>query len=165
MLGITLDVGHLNIARKKGFKEEHLLAEVKEIAKNIKHVHLTDNFGYSDTHLPPGMGNVPFKEILKEVEKAGYKGKKIVEAGGWPQHFGTSPFPYQLEAFGSPIYTGGPSWNVAPSFIQGYSGGFGQMLPQIHYETFGAGFSQLPAELGGTRGGGAGSRMSGRPME
>jgi len=41
------------------------------------------------------------------------------------------------------------------------------MLPQISYETFGAGFSQLPAELGGSRQGnaGQGSRMSGKPME
>ena len=30
----------------------------------VKHLHLTDNFGYADTHLPPGMGNVPIKGML-----------------------------------------------------------------------------------------------------
>lgn len=165
LIGITLDVGHLNLARKKGFTEEDLTKEVKEMAENVKHVHLTDNFGREDSHLPPGMANVPFKELLGELEKKGYLGKHIVEAPGWPQHFGTSPLPYTLEAFGSPIYEGGPTWAQTPGLIEGYSGGFGEMLPQIHYQTFGAGFSQLPAELGGTRGGGAGSRMSGRPME
>jgi len=40
------------------------------------------------------------------------------------------------------------------------------MLPDIHYQQFGAGFSQLPSELGGSiGGGGSGGRMSGRPME
>ena len=44
-------------------------------------------------------------------------------------------------------------------------GGYGLMLPQINYETFGAGFSRLPSELGGSRQGAEGSRMSGRGME
>ena len=165
LLGITLDVGHINLIRKKGFKEKDILKEVEKIKENIKHVHLTDNFGYGDTHLPPGMGNVPIKEIMEKLEQQGYKGKKIVEAGGWPQHFQTSPFPYTLEAFGSEMYTGGPTWNQTAGLQEGYSGGFGQMLPQTHYEIFGAGFSQLPAELGGVRAGAQGSRMSGRAME
>ena len=165
IIGATLDVGHLNVARKKGYREKELLEEVKKISKDVKHVHLTDNFGYGDTHLPPGMGNVPMKKIMTELEEKGYKGTKIVEAPGWPQHFGTSPFPYTLEAFGSQIYKGGPTWNQTPGLLEGYSGGFGQMLPQVHYETFQAGFSQLPTELGGVRPGAKGSRLSGKPME
>jgi len=39
------------------------------------------------------------------------------------------------------------------------------MLPQVNYETMGAGFSMLPSELGGQRGGARGNRMSGRGME
>jgi len=165
LIGMTLDVGHINLARKKGFKEKDILKEIKAISQNIKHVHLTDNFGYGDTHLPPGMGNVPIKEIMEELEKKGYSGKKIVEAGGWPQHFGTSPFPYILEAFGPESYKGGPYWNQVTGLQENYSGGFGRMLPQVHYETFGAGFSQLPTELGGQRAGAQGSRISGKPME
>jgi len=67
---------------------------------------------------------------------------------------------------GSPIYSMmmQPYWNQMLGFYQGYFGVYGQMLPQVNYETFGAGFSQLPAELGGQRQA-AGSRMSGRPME
>ncbi len=167
VIGITLDVGHLNMMRKKGYKEKDLLKEVKNISKYVKHVHLTDNFGYGDTHLAPGMGNVPFKKIMEELAEKGYKGKKIVEAGGFPQHFGTSPFPYTLEAFGSQMYEGSSSyWHKTAGLQQGtYSGGFGRMLPQIHYETLGAGFLQLPTELGGSTATSRGSRMSGRPME
>ncbi|MFC1682567.1 sugar phosphate isomerase/epimerase family protein [Nanoarchaeota archaeon] len=168
LIGMTLDVGHLNIARKKGFTDEDLRKEVEAMAKHVKHVHLTDNFGFSDSHLPPGMGNVPFKEIFEELEKAGTlkDSRKIVEAGGFVQHFGTSPHPSVLQAMGSPVYsTGtGPYWNQAVGFQQGYLGGLGEILPQGHFETFGAGFSQLPSELGGQRGGG-GSRVTGRPME
>jgi len=164
---MTLDVGHLNIAKKKGFKDKDLLKEVEEISKYVKHVHLTDNFGYADSHLPPGMGNVPFKDILEELDKKGFKGRKIVEAGGFAQQFGQSPYPISLEAMGSPIYSEGvaPYWNQALGFQQGYSSGHGMIFPQINYETFGAGFSQLPLDLGGQRQGAQGSRMSGQPME
>ncbi len=169
IIGMTLDVGHLNITKKHGFKDEDIAREAAEMAKYVKHVHLTDNFGYSDSHLPPGMGNVPIKKILEKIEKAGTLegARKIVEAGGWIQHFQTSPLSYTLEAFGSPIYSMkmGPYWNQAMGYHQDYSGGYGMMLPQVNYETFGAGFSQLPMELGGQRMGAQGGRMSGRPME
>jgi hypothetical protein len=167
MIGMTLDVGHLNIYKKKGFKDEDLIKELKEMSKHVKHVHLTDNFGYTDSHLPPGMGNVPTKEMLEELEKKGFKGRKIVEAGGFVQHFQTSPFPYALESLGSPVYSMhmAPYWNQINNLYGGYFGGYGMFLPSINYETFGAGFSQLPSELGGQRGGAQGSRMSGKPME
>ena len=35
----------------------------------------------------------------------------------------------------------------------------------MNYETFGAGFSNLPSELGGQKHGGSGGRMSNAPME
>jgi len=57
-----------------------------------------------------------------------------------------------------------PLWNQAPS-SQGYFTGMGTMLPDISYQTFGAGFAQLPTELGGQQAGAQGSRMSGRQME
>ncbi len=167
MIGMTLDVGHLNIAKKHGFEDKDLRKEVEEIAKYVKHVHLTDNFGYGDSHLPPGMGNVPFKEILEELEKQGVTDvNKIVEAGGFVQHFGQSPYPVSLQGLGSPVYpSGNLYWNQISGLQQGYFSGYGQMLPAGNYETFGSGFSQLPAELGGQRGGGQGSRMGGAPME
>jgi len=166
-IGLTFDVGHLNIHKKHGFKEEDLMKEFKEMSKHTTHVHLTDNFGHYDSHLPLGMGNVPIGKYMEILEKQGYKGRKIVEAGGWAQHFGVPSHAMTLEAMGSPVYQEGPGpyWNQSIGLQQGYSSGYGEMLPGIHYETLGAGFSQLPLEHGGQRGGEQGSRMSGRPME
>jgi hypothetical protein len=169
IIGITFDVGHLNIHKKHGYSDEQLIGEAKKFAKYVKHVHLTDNFGYSDSHLPLGMGNVPIKEHLAMLEKEGVLKDviKIAETPGWPQQFGSSPMIYNLEGLGSPIFSYGqsPYWNQSGGLYSSYSSGFGMMLPQVNYEMMGAGFSQLPSELGGQRMGQQGSRMSNRPME
>jgi len=167
LIGATWDVGHINMLRKQGFKEKDIIKETEKIAPFVKHVHLSDNFGMEHTELPMGMGNVPMKEIMEKLGQKGFEAKKIIEAGNWWQHFQTNPFKETLEGLGSPMYsTGtGPYWNQALGLQQGYLGGYGQILPDINYQTFGAGFSQLPTDLGGQRAGGAGGRMSGQGME
>lgn len=167
LIGATLDVGHMNMLRKYDYSEEDVVKESSKMAPVLKHVHLSDNFGFEHTELPMGMGNVPFKKIMDKLGKKGYEAKKIIEAGQWWQQMGGAPLMATLETVGTPIYSGkaAPFWNQNVGFQQDYFGGYGLMLPQINYETFGAGFSQLPAELGGQRMGGTGSRMSGRPME
>lgn len=167
LIGVTWDVGHINMLRKYGYSDEDIAKQSEKVASLVKHVHLSDNFGYEHTELPMGMGNVPFKQIMERLGEKGFEAKKIIEAGNWWQHFKTPPLQETLEAFGSPIYgmKMQPYWNQATGFEQGYFGGYGQVLPQTNYETFGAGFSQLPMELGGQRPGGQGKRMSGKPME
>jgi hypothetical protein len=167
LIGVTWDVGHINMLRKYGYTDKDLIEEAGKVAPILKHVHLSDNFGYEHTELPIGMGNVPIKEIMKRLGEKGFEARKVIEAGNWWEHFKTPPVQETLEAFGSPIYgmKMAPYWNQYSGLHQGYFGGYGMMLPQVNYETFGAGFSQLPAELGGQRVGGGGSRMSGRPLE
>ncbi len=167
LIGATWDLGHINMLRGKGFKEEDIIKQTEIIAPYVKHVHLSDNFGLEHTELPMGMGNVPFKKMMEKLGEKGFEAKKIIEAADWWQHFQAPPFQETLESFGSSIYsTGtGPYWSQAIGLQEGYMGGYGNMLPQLHYEMFGAGFSQLPLELGGQRAGAAGSRMSGRGME
>ncbi len=174
MLGVTWDVGHINMLRKQGFSEKDIIKETETIAPYAKHVHLSDNFGFEHTELPMGMGNVPMKDIMKKLGEKGFEGKKVIEAVSWWQHFAPQPgsganppLKPSLEAMGSPIYSmeAGPTWNQSYGLQQDYFGGYGEFLPQGNFNTFGAGFSQLPAELGGQRHGGAGSRTSGRPME
>ena len=167
IIGATWDVGHINMLRKYGYTEEEIVKETEKVAPYVKHVHLSDNFGFEHTELPMGMGNVPLKEMMEKLGKKGVEAKKVIEAASWWQHFKTPPFQETLEAVGSPVYSMkmAPYWNQAAGLYEGYFSGYGQMLPQINYETFGAGFSQLPQELGGQMPGAKGSRMSGRPME
>ena len=167
LIGVTWDVGHINMLRKKGYEKEDILKETEAIKPLLKHVHLSDNFGFEHTELPMGMGNVPMKEIMEKLGKEGFEARKIIEAAQWYEHFKTSPVTETLDAFGAPIYSGGrsPYWNQTLGLYQDYSGSFGEIFPPINYETFGGSFSQLPSELGGQRPGVAGSRMSGASAE
>jgi hypothetical protein len=167
LIGVTWDVGHINMIRKYGYEAEDVVKETEKVAPFVKHIHLSDNFGLEHTELPMGMGNVPIKAIMDKLGKEGFDAKKIIEAGNWWKYFQTPPFKETLEAFGSPIYgmNMAPYWNQNLGGQQDYYGGYGMMLPQTNYETFGAGFSRLPSELGGQKPGAEGSRMSGKGME
>jgi hypothetical protein len=99
------------------------------------------------------MGNVPLKDILKQLEKDGklQDFRAIVEAGTFVQHFKKSPYTHVLSAFGSPIY--GPSkpvyWNQTADVQGGYFGSPMAYFPEKHFSLYGSGFSGLPEELGG----------------
>jgi len=151
LIGATWDVGHINLLRKFGFKEEEITEETKKILDFIKHVHLTDNFGLHDVHLPPGMGNVPIKKIIETLKqkKDFDKIRHIIEAGGFVQHFKTSPYPYALETL-YPEWTRMSEAALAPAM--GYFAGYGEFLPETHFKLYGAGFSGLPSSLGGEAG-------------
>jgi len=163
LIGATLDVGHMNMLRKYGYEEEHLIEEARKLKPIIKHIHLSDNFGFEHTELPMGMGNVPTQKILKELGEKAVKAKKVVEAINWYQYFQSSPLKETFEHLGSPIYQMGmkPVWR-ATGVTGEYFAGRG-LYPEVHYATFGAGFSGLPSELGGQVGGGRKS-ISGAPI-
>jgi len=165
LIGVTWDVGHINMIRKFGYDDKDVVKETKKIAPFVKHVHLSDNFGLDHTELPMGMGNVPTDKMLAEISKFNNNTRKVIEAGNWYEHFQTSPLTETLEAFNSPIYSMkmAPSWGQAQSNYGGYFSGYGKMLPEKHFEMYGAGFSNLPTELGGQMSGT--SRVSGAPIE
>jgi len=78
----TFDIGHANIWRKyfqmdpnsKKTKDEQfdewLLKKVDKLknAGVLGHVHVSDNFGYSDEHTDPGQGNVPLQGFLDKIK-------------------------------------------------------------------------------------------------
>lgn len=166
-IGATWDVGHINLLKKTGFSDEDIIKETSKIGKKVKHIHLTDNFGYNDSHLAPGMGNVPFKKILEELEKHGKVNemRKIVESGAFVQQFKKSPHPLALQAFGSGIYGAKAEmyWNQTQGMYGSYFGGYGTVNPQTHHSLYGSGFTTLPIELGGNIPG-SNSRFSGNSM-
>ena len=176
-IGATWDVGHINMLRGKGYSEKDIIKETEKIAPFVKHVHLSDNFGYEHTELPMGMGNVPMKEIMKRLGEKGFKGKKIVEAFSWFEHFQDAPgqppkggghaLAQTMQAFDSPIFTTGTgySWAQMPG-LGAYAPGVGQgaVSPPVSQSMYGTAFSTLPAELGGQMGGDQ-SRFSGTPNQ
>ncbi|MDO8628632.1 MAG: TIM barrel protein, partial [Nanoarchaeota archaeon] len=109
----TLDVGHINNWRKhfQGSDDDFnkwLVDNVKEMVKGDKpllgNIHLSDNFGYHDEHLRVGEGNAPITELLKGLEKEGYKGHYIAEPGGQKQGQFHTAWTHALGLADSPIY-------------------------------------------------------------
>lgn len=171
LIGATWDVGHINMLRRYGYDKADIIKETETIAPFVKHVHLSDNFGFEHTELPMGMGNVPIKEILKKLGQEGFEGKKVIEAGDWWQHFSPGgkqnpPLMPTLQALGSPLYPMymQPAWTQVYDTRGGYFAGYGTISPEIHHSLYGAGFSSLPMELGGQIPGKE-SRQTGTPME
>lgn len=61
-MGICIDVGHAHRAcAKDGIRPEAYLREFRDM---IREVHLDDNFGARDLHLPLGQGNVDWPPLI-----------------------------------------------------------------------------------------------------
>lgn len=169
LIGVTWDVGHINMLRKYGYTDKELPKETEQVAEYIKHIHLSDNFGFEHTELPMGMGDVPLNkhfEAIGKYNKQMDKLKQVVETGGpWFRDFKVTPINETLRAFGSPVYgmQMSPYWNQSSGASGGYFAGYGRILPEKHFELYGAGFSNLPPELGGQLSGT--NRLSGSPVE
>lgn len=170
LIGATWDVGHIFGLRKAGYEEKELkdlvLEEAEKIAKggrHVKHIHLTDNFGFEDSHLPPGMGNVPIKEILEKMEKEGVlkNARAIEESGGFINAFKKESFPFAMTELGTPMYASGPLYEM--DLMSPYRTTHID-LPQKHFDLYGSSFSTLPTSVGGQVGEGS-SRFTGRPNQ
>ena len=68
-LKITLDTGHANIDSQDGTK---VLDFIRHFGHRIGHVHLSDNFGKRDDHLPLGEGTIDFTSVAKALKDCGY---------------------------------------------------------------------------------------------
>ncbi len=170
LIGATWDVAHINMLRRFGYSEKDIVAEASRVkGSDVKKIHLADNFGYADSHLVTGMGNVPTFDQLRELEKTGLKKEipQIGEFGAFDVNFKESSFPHVLQALGSPLYSYEmqPRWGNIWETYGNYFSGHGMILPDVHFrDLYGAGFSTLPKELGGQVGGDK-SRFSGTPNQ
>lgn len=52
---------------------------VRLFGDRMRHLHLVDNDGVSDTHLLPGDGIMPLRQILRDMRNAGYNGMATIE--------------------------------------------------------------------------------------
>ncbi|MBI5332296.1 MAG: sugar phosphate isomerase/epimerase [Candidatus Aenigmarchaeota archaeon] len=67
-----LDIGHASLQKRK--PEQF----IKKFHKILRHVHLHDNHGKYDEHLPLGKGNLKIKKIIKTLKKY-YDGTITIE--------------------------------------------------------------------------------------
>jgi sugar phosphate isomerase/epimerase len=167
LIGMTLDVGHMNMWKRyqddpKEFKK--MQKKFTDLAPFIKHVHLSDNLGDMDAHLPVGWGNAPNKEVMDDLKKGGYKGNVLFETYGLPEggHFGVYE---SVKGTGQRAYPFGPTWTQASEnyFFGDYPMHMGDIFPPGHVQQYGMGFSGLPSALGGSAPGER-SKFGGRPM-
>lgn len=60
-------------------QNECIMTYFKKLGNKLKHFHIIDSDGKSDIHLMPGDGNIPLKELMKEIEESGYDGGATIE--------------------------------------------------------------------------------------
>lgn len=73
-----LDIGHAFVAGGQNGISEF----VRKFRKRLVHVHLHDNLGQSDDHLPIGAGRIDFGKALKAIKGAGYDDTFTMEVHG-----------------------------------------------------------------------------------
>jgi len=78
---VTFDIGHAHLTeRRAGKRTEVTIAEhIRNMRKQIVHLHIHDNHGRMDDHLPPGDGNINFKPIVDAIREIKYDGFIIAE--------------------------------------------------------------------------------------
>ncbi len=74
-LRFTLDVAHAHIGTKKNRSS----AFIKRFAGKLLHLHISDNYGRDDAHLPIGAGMIFFWRIFKELKMIGYNETMTLE--------------------------------------------------------------------------------------
>ena len=78
-VGACLDTGHANLAGD-------LYPLVYKMAPHLRLLHVHDNKGHGDDHLPPGDGRIDWTTLLKELAAVNFAGALILELAG-----GSSP--------------------------------------------------------------------------
>jgi len=73
-LRFVLDISHANL---RGSDRPQVF--INELYSRIAHVHVSDNLGTGDDHLPLGAGRTDYKTPLKELAKRGYDGTITLE--------------------------------------------------------------------------------------
>ena len=71
---MTLDIGHANHV---GYAPDEMIFD------SIKHVHVHDNLGDDDSHLPLGEGSIDLKYIINTLESKNYDGIYILEVNDY----------------------------------------------------------------------------------
>jgi sugar phosphate isomerase/epimerase len=75
-LKLTLDTGHANIGTRGG---RRILQFIKKFGHRIGHLHISDNLGERDDHIPLGSGIIDFEKIARAIKRSGYDDTATLE--------------------------------------------------------------------------------------
>jgi sugar phosphate isomerase/epimerase len=70
---MVLDVAHANI-------RDEVYEFISQFRDRIGHVHISDNQGDQDTHMPLGSGNVDWGRVVRELKAIEYNGNLVIES-------------------------------------------------------------------------------------
>jgi sugar phosphate isomerase/epimerase len=76
--GFHLDVGHANLGVAPG-EPNRAPALIEAFGDRLAHVHVSDNLGKDDLHLPLGAGTIDWPEIVGSLKTAGWDDLVTVE--------------------------------------------------------------------------------------
>lgn len=68
-LWFTLDVGHAYMNRGSMSYIDQIINRLK---RRIRHIHIHDNMGGDDLHLPIGAGRINWSQVFKSISRIGY---------------------------------------------------------------------------------------------
>lgn len=74
-VGTCLDTGHAHLAREMGLV-------IQKLSGHLKLVHINDNHGDWDAHLPPGEGTIDWPWVIQELRRNDFHGVLVLELHG-----------------------------------------------------------------------------------
>ena len=74
-VGTCLDTGHAHLARETGMV-------IQKLSGHLKLIHLNDNRGDWDAHLPPGEGSIDWPWFISELRRNEFHGPLVLELQG-----------------------------------------------------------------------------------
>lgn len=85
---VAFDIGHAHLAERRAGEKATgpVIAEaIEDLRDHLVHVHVHDNHGEQDDHLPPGDGDIDFKPVVEALRAINYGGLLIAELWN-PEH-------------------------------------------------------------------------------
>lgn len=74
-VGTCLDTGHAHLAREMD-------TVIQKLSGHLKMVHVNDNHGDWDAHLPPGEGGIDWPRVIHELRHHHFQGTLVLELHG-----------------------------------------------------------------------------------
>ena len=79
VVGTCLDTGH-------AFLSGDIYRVLYKLSGHLQFLHVNDNLGRDDDHLPPGKGKMDWKQLLHELNEIDFEGALILELMGEARH-------------------------------------------------------------------------------